>query len=98
MFLLCLNFSPDNKILDQSKLNAFADNNLKVIQMAEYVLDKIENIVGKEENAGYQHFLLFQQCFQKAISLGLLEVGIVWKGVNDDTYSNIKYLNNNSCF
>ena len=78
MFLLCLNFSPDNKILDQSKLNAFADNNLKVIQMAEYVLDKIENIVGKEENAGYQHFLLLLQCFQKAISLGLLEVGIVW--------------------
>ena len=22
-----------------------------------------ENIVGKGENAGYQHFLLFQQCF-----------------------------------
>ena len=25
-----------------------------------------ENIVGKGENAGYQHFLLFPQCFQKA--------------------------------
>ena len=23
-----------------------------------------ENIVGKEENAGNQHFLLFPQCFQ----------------------------------
>ena len=23
-----------------------------------------ENIVGKGENAGYQHFLLFPQCFQ----------------------------------
>ena len=23
-----------------------------------------ENIVGKEENAGYQHFLIFLQCFQ----------------------------------
>ena len=22
-----------------------------------------ENVVGKEENAGYQHFLLFMQCF-----------------------------------
>ena len=29
------------------------------------VLDRVENIVGKEENAGYQHFLLFPQCFQK---------------------------------
>ena len=24
----------------------------------------IENIVGKVENAGYQHFLLFPQCFK----------------------------------
>ena len=27
---------------------------------------KKENIVGKGENAGYQHFLLFPQCFEKA--------------------------------
>ena len=26
----------------------------------------VQNIVGKGENAGYQHFLLFPQCFQKA--------------------------------
>ena len=25
----------------------------------------IENIVGKEENAGFQHFLCFHHCFQK---------------------------------
>ena len=30
------------------------------------VCDQVENIVGKGENAGYQHFLLFPQCFQKA--------------------------------
>ena len=52
----------NDKILDQSKLKAFADDKLKVIQMAKFVLDKIENIVGKEENAGYQHFLLYPQC------------------------------------
>ena len=46
-------------MLDQSKLKAFADDKLKVIRMAKFVLDKIENIVGKEENAGYQNFLLF---------------------------------------
>ena len=33
----------------------------------------VENIVEKEETAGYQHFLLFQQSFQKA----LLKVGLV---------------------
>ena len=26
-----------------------------------------ENIAGKGENAGYQHFLLFPQCFPKAL-------------------------------
>ena len=30
------------------------------------VFDRVQNIVGKGENAGYQHFLLSQQCFKKA--------------------------------
>ena len=42
------------------------------------VTDWIENIVGKGENAGYQHFLLFLQCLQNAPFLGLLKVWIVW--------------------
>ena len=37
----------------------------------------VENIVGKGENAGYQHFLLFPQCFQKASFLGSLKTEIV---------------------
>ena len=71
------NSLPKSKILDQSKLKALEDEKPKLIKMAKIVLDKIENIVGKEENAGYQHFLLFPQCFQKAFSLGLLKAGIV---------------------
>ena len=39
-------------------------------------LHRVENIVRKGENAGYQHFLLFPQCFQKPSSPGSLEVGI----------------------
>ena len=46
---------PNNKILDQSKLKAFADDKLKVIQRAKIVVDTTENIVGKEKNAGHQH-------------------------------------------
>ena len=42
------------------------------------VTDWEENIVGKGENVGYQHFLLFPQCFQKAYFPGLLKVVIVW--------------------
>ena len=45
------------------------------------ILGRVENIVGKGENAGYQHFLLFPQCFQKASLLRSLKVGIVWNRV-----------------
>ena len=31
-----------------------------------FVSEWVENIVGQGENAGYQHFLLFLQCFLKA--------------------------------
>ena len=47
-----------------------------------YVVEHIENILGKGENAGYQHFLLFPQYFQKA---SLLEpwyyLGLFLKGL-----------------
>ena len=59
-------------------LNSFADNKLNVTLIMISVVDRVENIVGKGENAGYQHFLLFPQCFQKALSPGSLTVGIVW--------------------
>ena len=42
------------------------------------VYDRVENIVGKGENACYQHFLLFPKCFQKASLSGSLRVKIVW--------------------
>ena len=47
-----------------------------------FVMGWQENIVGKGENAGYQHFLLFLQCFQKVSFTGLLKVGIMWQIVN----------------
>ena len=43
-----------------------------------FVLGRVENTVGTGDNAGYQHFLFFPKCFQKAFILGLLKVGIVW--------------------
>ena len=42
------------------------------------VYDTVENIVEKGENAGYQHFLLFPQCFQNPASQEFLNLGIVW--------------------
>ena len=56
----------NDKILDWSKLKAYADDKLDVAKIMVPVFDSVENIVGKGENADYQHFLLFPRCFQKA--------------------------------
>ena len=37
---------------------------------------RVENIVGKGENVGNQHFLRFQHCFLKGSFLGLLKVAL----------------------
>ena len=75
---MSLNPNTTNKILDLSKLKVFADNKTNATQKLKFVLGRVENIVGKGENAGYQHFLLFPQCFQEATFSGLLKLGIVW--------------------
>ena len=45
---------PNDKILDSSKLKAFADDKIMVAQKLRFVFGRVENIVGKGENAGYQ--------------------------------------------
>ena len=55
-------------MLDFSKLKAFADDKIRVSV-------REENIVGKGENAGYQHFLLFPNNVFKS----LLSQGIVYR-------------------
>ena len=58
------NSLPNNKILDWTKLKAFANDKLDSAKVMISVYNRVENIVGKGENAGYQHFLLFPQYFQ----------------------------------
>ena len=72
-----INSLPNNKIPDWSKLKAFADDNLNVVKMTISLFDRLEKTVGKGENAGYQHFLLFPVFF-KAFYLGSFKVGILW--------------------
>ena len=74
----CVNSLPNDKILDWSKLKAFADDKLDAIVKLKYALGKVENVVGKGENAGFQYFPPFSLRFQKNSFLGLLKVGIVW--------------------
>ena len=67
------NSSIKDKILELSKLKAFADDNLTVNQTLEFLLGKVENIVGKGENDDYQHFLLFPEWFSKGYFLRAIE-------------------------
>ena len=69
---------PNGKISDWSKLKAFADDKINVAELMVSLSDRVENIAGKGENAGYQHFLLFPQFFRKPSFSGLLKLGIVW--------------------
>ena len=72
------NSLPNDNSLDLTKFKAFADNNLNVAKMVISVFDRTENTLGKEENAGYQHFLLFLQRFQKASFSRSFKVGTIW--------------------
>ena len=74
LFFYCFqNFLPTqgqlthDKILDEIKWKAFLDDKLNN-KTDISVFDKIENIVGKGENAGYQHFL-FPSMFSKGLFL-----------------------------
>ena len=56
-----------DKILNSSVMKAFVEVNLSMVQMM-FVFERLKNILGKGENASYQHFLLFPKCFQKSFS------------------------------
>ena len=49
---------------------------MNVNKNLKFGLGRVQNIVRRGENAGYQHFLLFPQCFQKASFQGSLKVRI----------------------
>ena len=50
---------------NRSKLKVFADDKFKLLRMMIFVLNRVDNIFGKGENAGCQHFLLCSQYFQR---------------------------------
>ena len=54
-----LNSLPNDKILDWSKFKASVDDKIDATEKNEFFLRRFENIVGKGENATYQHFLHF---------------------------------------
>ena len=60
---ILFNSLPNDKILAWPKLKGIADDKLDVVKMMNSIFDQLENTMGKGENAGYQHFLFFPQCF-----------------------------------
>ena len=72
------NSLPNNKFLALTKFKAFAGDKIIAIQKFKFVYGRIENIVGKEENTGFQHFLPFPQRFLKLSFPEVLKVRIVW--------------------
>ena len=48
-----------------------------MVESLNFVMARVENILVKGENAGYQHFLLLPQCFQNASFLAPLKVEIM---------------------
>ena len=62
-----INSLPNNKVW-------VLTNKFDVAKMMISLFDRAKNIEGKGENASYQHFLLFPQCFPKASYSGSLKV------------------------
>ena len=58
-----------------TKFKAFADDKINAGQVKISVFDRVENNVGKGENAGYQHFSPFSTVFLKGVFLGVVESG-----------------------
>ena len=71
----------NNKFLDWSKLKAHADDKINVTRKQKFLLGLEENIAGKGENAGYQHFLLFPTVFSKNLYHGREKSGLCGKGL-----------------
>ena len=47
------------------QIQRFAENKILENQKLKFMSRRVENIVGKRENAGNRHFCLFPQSFQK---------------------------------
>ena len=72
-----LNLYQHEKNFDPSNLEDFVDYKTNVTYKMNFDKGRVENHVGKGENAGCLHLLLFPQCFQRASLSGSLIVGIV---------------------
>ena len=69
----CFNCLPNDKILDLYKLKAFSDDKIKKTEKLKFVLERIENILRKGENASNQHFSSFRTMFSTDFLCGVVK-------------------------
>ena len=51
---------------------------MNLAQRMIFFFERVENILGNGENAGYQYFILFSLCFQGRSSPRSLKLGILY--------------------
>ena len=72
---------PHDKILDQTKLEAFADDKLNVTKMIISVFDRVEKIVGKGEIACTSNFSFSHYVFKRLLSQRRQKVSLCGNGL-----------------
>ena len=72
---------PHDKILDLTKLKAFADEKLNVSKMIISVFDRVENIVGKGEIACTSNFSFSHNVFKRLLSQRCQKVSLCGNGL-----------------
>ena len=80
--MLINSLSTDN-FLNLSKLKAFGVDKINVTEKLKFLCARIKIIVGKGENAGNQHFLVFPLCFLSLLFQGRLKSGLCGKEINN---------------
>ena len=67
----------NDKILDWSKLKAFAGDKINILEKWEFVSRRVENIAEQGENAGTSIFSFFHTVFKRLLVPWLLKLRIV---------------------
>ena len=62
---MSFNSEPKDKLSDLSQFKVLADEKIRVTRKLKFVVGRLENIVGKRENAERQHFFPFPLMFSK---------------------------------
>ena len=96
MFIQQFNQFPHDKILDQTKLKAFADDKLNVTKMVISVFHRVEKIEGKGEIACTSNFSFSHIVFQRLLSQMCQKVSLCGNGLTHYQTTNFRVFQSES--